>query len=123
MKLPNGELAVVDIHKLQDYRLSPTHRDGRHKARGFAAAGIRQSDAEELRTGLLAADVNAEALPGTETVYGWHCCASNRSMKSRRAARPYAFSPRTKSSTVSLCRITRKLPPSTNTSGALGREL
>jgi hypothetical protein len=66
MKLPNGELAVVDIRKLQDYRLSPTHRDGRHKARGFAAAGIRQSDAEELRTALLATPVNAEALPGTE---------------------------------------------------------
>lgn len=72
MKLPNAELAVVDIRKLQDYCLNPSHRDGRHKARVFAAVGIQQSDAEELRTALLTAATAAEAQPGSETVYGWH---------------------------------------------------
>ncbi len=38
MKLPNGERAVVDIIKLQDYCLNPAHPRGQHKARVFAAA-------------------------------------------------------------------------------------
>jgi hypothetical protein len=50
MKLPNGERAIVDIAKLQGYCLNPHHSRGRNKARVFASAGIRQADAEELRT-------------------------------------------------------------------------
>ncbi len=38
MRLPNPELAVVDIVKLTDYCLNPKHEDGKHKARVFAAA-------------------------------------------------------------------------------------
>lgn len=55
MKLPNGEHAVVDGRKLHEYCLNPQHLRGRNKARVFAAAGIRQADAEEIRTALLAA--------------------------------------------------------------------
>lgn len=72
MTLPNGHRAVVDIRKLTDYCLNPLHRQGRHKARVFAAVGIRQSDAEELRTALLAAAANVDAEAGAETIYGWH---------------------------------------------------
>jgi hypothetical protein len=55
MKLPNGELAVVDDAKLMDYCLSPTHPRGRHKARLFAAAlGITQAHLNELKASLLA---------------------------------------------------------------------
>jgi hypothetical protein len=38
MKLPNAGQAIVDIAKLRDYSLSPTHEEGKHKARVFAAA-------------------------------------------------------------------------------------
>jgi hypothetical protein len=35
MLVPHSENAVVDIRKLRDYCLSPTHDDGKHKARLF----------------------------------------------------------------------------------------
>jgi hypothetical protein len=70
MKLPNGELAVVDSRKLHEYCLNPQHSRGRNKARVFASVGIRQTDAEELRTALLAAARNAEARMGIENPYG-----------------------------------------------------
>ena len=37
-KLPNAERAVVDIAKLRDYSLNPTHDVGKHKARVFRSA-------------------------------------------------------------------------------------
>ena len=50
MKLPGGELAVVEIAKLRDYCLNPSHPPGRHKARVFTAAlNLGQADAEFLR--------------------------------------------------------------------------
>jgi len=38
MKIPNAELAIVDIRKLRDYCLNPTHDEGKHKARLFKMA-------------------------------------------------------------------------------------
>jgi hypothetical protein len=70
MKLPNGERAVVDIRKLQEYCLNPRHLRGRNKARVFASVGIRQSDAEEIRTALLAAASTGEARLGIANPYG-----------------------------------------------------
>jgi hypothetical protein len=70
MKLPNGERAIVDIRKLERYCLNPDHPRGRNKARVFASIGIRQADAAELRTALLAAAFNAEAQLGTATIHG-----------------------------------------------------
>ena len=70
MKLPNGERAIVDIRKLLEYCLNPQHPRGRNKARVFASIGIREADAEELRTALLAAAMNAEAEPGSANPYG-----------------------------------------------------
>ena len=56
MKLPNSEQAVVDIAKLRDYSLDLTHKEGRHKARVFAAAlGLTRNDADWLLDQLLAA--------------------------------------------------------------------
>ena len=74
MKLPNGERAVVDVRKLQDYCLNPHHSRGRNKARVFAAVGIGQADAELLREALLGAAKNAEVQPGAPGPYGQlHC--------------------------------------------------
>lgn len=70
MKLPNSEMAVVDIQKLRAYCLNPHHARGRHKARVFASAGIQESDAEEIRTALLRAAREAEARPGIRNAYG-----------------------------------------------------
>lgn len=54
MKLPNGQLAVVDVAKLSDYCLSATHLRGRHKARVFASAlSMYETDAPALREVLL----------------------------------------------------------------------
>jgi len=70
MKLPNGEMAVVDIQKLRAYCLNPHHPRGRNKARVFASGGIQESDAEEVRTALLRAARTAEAQPGLLNSYG-----------------------------------------------------
>jgi hypothetical protein len=54
MKLPNAEHAFVDIAKLRDYSLNPEHKEGKHKARVFAAAlALAVDDAEWLREQLL----------------------------------------------------------------------
>ena len=50
MRIPNAERAVVDIRKLRDYCLNPMHREGKQKARLFAAAlDMTANDAEHLR--------------------------------------------------------------------------
>jgi hypothetical protein len=54
MTLPNAERAFVDIAKLRDYSLNAEHKEGKHKARVFAAAlGLRIDDAEWLQKKLL----------------------------------------------------------------------
>jgi hypothetical protein len=71
VKLPNGELAVVDDAKLMDYCLSPTHLRGRHKARLFAAAlGFNQSHLNELKTLLLAAARDLECTFSKKNQFG-----------------------------------------------------
>jgi hypothetical protein len=53
MSLPNGERAIVEVAKLRDYCLSPTHPRGRHKARVFAASlGITNTE-NQLRCCLM----------------------------------------------------------------------
>lgn len=71
MKIPNAERAVADIRKLRDYCLSPTHDEGKHKARLFAAAlGMSAADAEELRDILLEAVQSHDAQLGRRDKYG-----------------------------------------------------
>ena len=71
MHIPNAENAVVDIRKLRDYALSPTHRIGRHKARLFAALlDISIDDAEELRDLLLQVARTHDAKMGEQDEHG-----------------------------------------------------
>jgi len=71
MKLPNGASAAVELRKLLDYCLSPTHPRGRHKARVFAAAlGWTAADAEDLRSALLLAAASSDATPAGEDPFG-----------------------------------------------------
>jgi hypothetical protein len=54
--LPNGDQAILDIRKIEDYCLSHSHPRGRHKARMFREAlDLQRSDAPWLRDVLLEA--------------------------------------------------------------------
>ena len=67
----NAERAVVEIAKLRDYSLNPTHDRGGHKARVFQAAlGITASDADWLREQILQDVKSAEAQEAAPSVYG-----------------------------------------------------
>ena len=71
MKLPAGDRAVVEIAKLRDYCLNPTHPRGRHKARMFLSTlGLTQTDAAFLHGQLLEAARNGEAVLGEADQYG-----------------------------------------------------
>ena len=71
MKLPGGDQAVVDVRKLREYCLSPTHPRGRHKARVFSAVlGIELKDVVLLQHALLEAAKTADAVPGRTDRYG-----------------------------------------------------
>ena len=71
MKLPGGANAIVEISKLRDYCLDPHHPRGRHKARVFLSAlDLGQSDAALLRTALLEAAREEDAVPGEADDYG-----------------------------------------------------
>jgi hypothetical protein len=71
MNLPNGNRAIVDIRKLRDYALNPSHDPGKHKARVFKAAlGLLQTDADWLREELLSAAATSTCYLGTHTSQG-----------------------------------------------------
>ena len=54
MKIPGGEFAFVDLAKLRDYCLNPSHSEGKHKARVFASVlGLSAVDSDFLRDELL----------------------------------------------------------------------
>src|ERR1700744_3229937 len=71
--LPNGDRAIVDIRKLADYCLNPSHPRGRHKARGFRqAVGLQQGDAAWLRDALFEAARAGEAVAVATDPWGTH---------------------------------------------------
>jgi hypothetical protein len=71
MRLPNADEAIVEITKLRDYCLSPTHPRGRHKARVFAAAlGLTADDAETLRDAILLAVQTTDATEAEQDAFG-----------------------------------------------------
>jgi hypothetical protein len=65
MKLPNAEKATVPRAKIILYLLSPTHRDGQHKATFFRSLGFTLESWEALASALLA---HARAHEVTEVV-------------------------------------------------------
>jgi hypothetical protein len=69
--LPNRHEAVLEIRKIADYCLSPTHPRGRHKARLFRELlGIGPADADWLRRVILEAVRDGEALELVKDTYG-----------------------------------------------------
>jgi hypothetical protein len=71
MKLPSAARAFVDIAKLRDYSLNTQHKEGKHKARVFAAAlGLGIDDAGWLRNKLLDVAQSEDCQPGRKTERG-----------------------------------------------------
>ena len=69
--LPKGDRAIVELAKLRDYCLNPTHWRGQHKARVFRAKlGLAQRDAGWLRGCLLEAAAKHPAKMGREDSFG-----------------------------------------------------
>ena len=63
MGLPNAYQAEVDLRKLSEYCLSPTHPVGKHKAVVFRAAlGLTANDAPMLRERILRAAMEEQAV-------------------------------------------------------------
>ena len=72
-RLPNGDGAILDIRKIEDYCLSPSHPRGRHKARVFREAlDLQRGDAAWLRDVLLEAARSSEAAPIAVDPWGTH---------------------------------------------------
>lgn len=72
MKIPNAEMAIVDIRKLRDYCLNPVHDEGKHKAHLFKVAlNLTANNAEDLREILLEAiKTHDDARLGRRDEYG-----------------------------------------------------
>jgi hypothetical protein len=72
-RLPHGDQAILDMRKIEDYCLNPSHPRGRHKARVFREAlDLQRSDASWLRDALLDAARSAEAFQDGEDAWGTH---------------------------------------------------
>ena len=81
MHLPHGNEAILDIRKIEDYCLNPSHPRDRHKARVFREAlDLQQSDAAWLRDVLLNAARTDEAFQIAEDSWGtyWRLDATIR---------------------------------------------
>src|SRR5216684_1225013 len=71
--LPHSHEAILDIRKIEDYCMSPSHPRGRHKARVFRQAlDLQRSEAAWLREVLLEAARSSEASPIAEDPWGTH---------------------------------------------------
>ena len=71
IRLPRGDQAILDIRKIEDYCLNPSHPRGRHKARVFRQSlGVQQDNAAWLRDTLLEAARSADAQPIAADTWG-----------------------------------------------------
>lgn len=72
-RLPHSNEAMLDIRKIADYCLSPSHPRGRHKARVFRdALDLERTDASWLRDVLLEAARSGESFQIAADVWRTH---------------------------------------------------
>jgi hypothetical protein len=72
-RLPHGDEAILNIRKIEDYCLSPSHPRGRHKARIFRETlDLQRSDAAWLRDALLEAARSSKASQVAADTWGTH---------------------------------------------------
>lgn len=70
-QIPNASRAVIDIRKIEDYCLSPSHPRGRHKARVFRQTlGLGHEDATWLRDALFRGLSEADAVELESDAFG-----------------------------------------------------
>jgi len=70
MKIPNAEQAVIEVAKIREYLLSPTHSVGRFKAAFFSGLGYSIRDWRRLENDLKAFAISEEAVGGRPSDYG-----------------------------------------------------
>jgi hypothetical protein len=88
MKLPKGDAAIVDIAKIRDYCLNPSHPRGKHKARVFhSVLGMTAVHAEELREALAIVARDGDATIGSSDSYGTRYIIDFEMKRSDRTAR------------------------------------
>lgn len=81
IRLRHGDKAVLDIRKIENYCLDPTHPRGRHKARVFRdSLDLQRRGAAWLRRVLLEAACTGDALKVGEDAWGtqWRVDATIR---------------------------------------------
>ncbi|MEX2139996.1 MAG: DUF6883 domain-containing protein [Pirellulales bacterium] len=71
MKLPNGHQAFIDLKKIDEYCLSDSHDDGKHKSYLFnLLLGIGPGNSSLLVDALRDAAANTDAQMGKNDTYG-----------------------------------------------------
>ena len=70
MKLPSAQAAVVSEGKITGYLLSPTHRDGRHKAAFFLGFSFTADTWQKLAAALLKHAADHEVAKVENTPFG-----------------------------------------------------
>ena len=70
MRLPNGQNAEIPQAKLTEYLLSPTHRDGRHKAEFFTRFGFSIAAWQDLAATLLQHALDHEVTKEEDAPFG-----------------------------------------------------
>ena len=70
-RLPQGDEAILDIRKIEDYCLSPSHPRGRHKARVFQSAlNVSIRNVAELEMRIREAIAEEECMQGQNESFG-----------------------------------------------------
>ncbi len=71
MKLPNGDQAIIEVRKIEEYCLSEQHDDGKHKARLFREIlGITLENSQLLIDAVRQAAGVGDATQGKTDHYG-----------------------------------------------------
>jgi hypothetical protein len=70
MKLPAADEVVIEVAKLRDYLLSPSHPIGRFKASFFAALGYSAANWRQLEIDLRSLVQSHDAKMGQNSRYG-----------------------------------------------------
>ncbi len=71
MKIPNGEKAVIDILKLREYCLNPSHPRGQHKAKVFKnVLNLTRQDVMILYRSLQTAAAEKDCFMAQSDMYG-----------------------------------------------------
>jgi hypothetical protein len=69
-RLPNAHKTIIDLKKVREYLLSPSHPDGRYKAAFFRNFGYDASDNSQLRNDFQKLILSHDAIQEAASSYG-----------------------------------------------------